>query len=217
MAEGPMGSRPGQEEQHGMRERAEHVGEVISDKAHEAKEAVSDRANELADTGKARFAEALDNVADRAHRQADALTGRGGVAGRMAEPAHRAAHAVESSAEYLRTHEWQEMRQDLQRQIGARPLVSVALAFGAGLLLAQAFGGEDDRPRLRRRGGGRQGRSRQRSFMRSRAMAPVRKAVLTGVTSMLTSQIQRRIGNGQQARDGRPHAEYDGNRPGARF
>jgi ElaB/YqjD/DUF883 family membrane-anchored ribosome-binding protein len=176
-----------------------------------AKEAVGERAHDAAESGKERVAGALEGVAARAHAQAEALEGRGGVAGRAAKPAHRAADAVESGAEYLRLHEWAEIRDDVEDRIRSRPLVAVAVAFGAGLLLARAAAGK--------RGSGIV-RGRPRRGGRSRALAPIRNALLSGVTTLVAKQLQERVlggGDGAAASYGRPGTSGAGVRTGARF
>ena len=51
----------------------------------------------------------------------------------------RARTAVDSSAEYLRGHDVDEMRSDLEREIRAHPIKSIALAIGAGYVLGRLF------------------------------------------------------------------------------
>jgi ElaB/YqjD/DUF883 family membrane-anchored ribosome-binding protein len=45
--------------------------------------------------------------------------------------------AVDVSSDYLRTHDLDEMRGDLEREIRTHPLRSIALALGAGYVLGK--------------------------------------------------------------------------------
>jgi hypothetical protein len=157
-----------------------------------------ERAHDAAGSGKARLAGVLDGVAERAHAQAEALEERGGLAGRAAQPAHRAAAAVASGAEYLRLHEWAEIRDDVEGRIRSRPLVAVGVAFGAGLLLARAA--------TAGRGGAGRGRKRAGRHGRSRTLAPIRNALISGVTTVAAKRLQERVlgdGRGAATSDGR--------------
>ena len=51
----------------------------------------------------------------------------------------RARNAVDSSAQYLRGHDVEEMRSDLEREIRAHPIKSIAIAIGAGYVLGRIF------------------------------------------------------------------------------
>jgi ElaB/YqjD/DUF883 family membrane-anchored ribosome-binding protein len=62
-----------------------------------------------------------------------------GVNGARARLQQRASRAVEVSNEYLRTHDFDEMRTDLEREIRAHPIKSIAIALGAGYVLGKIF------------------------------------------------------------------------------
>jgi hypothetical protein len=51
----------------------------------------------------------------------------------------RASRAVEVGSDYLRNHDIDEMRSDLEREIRAHPIKSIALALGAGYVLGRLF------------------------------------------------------------------------------
>ena len=51
----------------------------------------------------------------------------------------RASHAVEVSRDYLREHDFEDMRSDLEREIRAHPIKSIAIALGAGYVLGKLF------------------------------------------------------------------------------
>lgn len=119
-------------------------------------------------------------MADKAGPGPFGEAGRNGVRQKLEHAkeaiADKAADFVDSGAEYLRTHDWQEVRQDLERQIRSNPLAGVGVAFGAGFLLAHAFSN--------RRG---------RSNRRSQTLAPIRRALISGATALLARQLQQRV------------------------
>jgi hypothetical protein len=61
------------------------------------------------------------------------------VNGARARIQARASRAVEVSSEYVRTHDVEEMRSDLEREIRAHPIKSIAIAIGAGYVLGKIF------------------------------------------------------------------------------
>jgi ElaB/YqjD/DUF883 family membrane-anchored ribosome-binding protein len=62
-----------------------------------------------------------------------------GAAGARARLQARASRAVEVSSDYLREHDIDEMRTDLEREIRAHPIKSIAIALGAGYVLGRIF------------------------------------------------------------------------------
>jgi ElaB/YqjD/DUF883 family membrane-anchored ribosome-binding protein len=118
--------------------------EQVGDKLEEGREAVGERleegrerASHALDTGRNRIADQLDRVGDRIHERARDMEDSGGVQRRAGQVAHRAGDALDSSAEYLRSHDFDEMRGDFEHAIRERPLFSVGIALGAGFLLAR--------------------------------------------------------------------------------
>ncbi len=65
--------------------------------------------------------------------------GTEGVTGARARLQARASRAVEVSSDYLRGHDMDEMRTDLEREIRAHPIKSIAIALGAGYVLGRLF------------------------------------------------------------------------------
>ena len=61
------------------------------------------------------------------------------AAGPRARMQARAQKAVEVSRDYLREHDVEEMRSDLEREIRAHPIKSLAIALGAGYVLGRMF------------------------------------------------------------------------------
>jgi ElaB/YqjD/DUF883 family membrane-anchored ribosome-binding protein len=62
-----------------------------------------------------------------------------GINGARARLQARASRAVELSGDYIRTHDAVEMRSDLEREIRAHPIKSIAIALGAGYVLGRLF------------------------------------------------------------------------------
>jgi ElaB/YqjD/DUF883 family membrane-anchored ribosome-binding protein len=79
----------------------------------------------------------LENMGDRLEERGRSMEDAGGVQRRAGQAAVRASEALDSSAEYIRSHDMGEMRDDLERAIRERPLFSVGMAVGAGFLLAR--------------------------------------------------------------------------------
>lgn len=51
----------------------------------------------------------------------------------------KAAPVVRASSEYIRSHDIEEMRSDLEREIRSHPLKSIAIALGTGYLIGRIF------------------------------------------------------------------------------
>jgi ElaB/YqjD/DUF883 family membrane-anchored ribosome-binding protein len=51
----------------------------------------------------------------------------------------RATRALEVGSDYLRGHDIEDMRNDLEREIRAHPIKSIAIALGAGYLIGKLF------------------------------------------------------------------------------
>jgi ElaB/YqjD/DUF883 family membrane-anchored ribosome-binding protein len=116
------------------------VGDKIEEgreRMHEAVDAGRERAGEAVESGKNRIAGQLETLGDRLEERARTMEDAGGVQRRAGQAAMRASEALDSSADYLRSHDPAEMRDDLERAIRERPLFSVGMAVGAGFLLAR--------------------------------------------------------------------------------
>lgn len=62
-----------------------------------------------------------------------------GVTGVRARLQERAGRALEVSTDYMRGHDLDDMRSDLEREIRAHPIKSIALALGAGYVIGKIF------------------------------------------------------------------------------
>jgi ElaB/YqjD/DUF883 family membrane-anchored ribosome-binding protein len=116
-----------------LRDKAESVKE----RGEEMLEHGRQRASAAADTGRNRVADKLDEFGDRLEQRGRESEGRGGLQQRAGRVAVRAGNTLEDGAEYIRSHDFDEMRDDLERQIREKPLMSVGIALGAGFLLAR--------------------------------------------------------------------------------
>ncbi|HEX6135293.1 MAG TPA: hypothetical protein VFZ24_15090 [Longimicrobiales bacterium] len=95
------------------------------------------KSRSAAESGRNRLAGQLERLGDRLEERGRGMEQSGGVQRRASQVAVRASEALDSGAEYLRSHDPNEMRDDLEQSIRQRPLLSVGLAIGAGFLLAR--------------------------------------------------------------------------------
>jgi ElaB/YqjD/DUF883 family membrane-anchored ribosome-binding protein len=107
------------------------------DQISEKLEAGRERLGGAVDAGRNRVAGQLERISDRLEERGRGMEQAGGVQQRAGHVAVRAGEALDSGAEYLRSHDPDEMRDDLERSIRERPLLSVGIAVGAGFLLAR--------------------------------------------------------------------------------
>lgn len=80
-----------------------------------------------------------DLGAETRHTGVQNELGIDGAEGPRARLQARASRAVEVSTDYLREHDIDEMRSDLEREIRAHPIKSIAIALGAGYVLGRLF------------------------------------------------------------------------------
>jgi ElaB/YqjD/DUF883 family membrane-anchored ribosome-binding protein len=120
-----------------LRERGEDMLEHGRERGEELLEQGRERVSQAADAGRSRVAGKLEEFGDRLEERGREAQGRGGMQGRAGQAAVRAGEALDGSADYLRSHDMEDMRDDLERQIRGRPLMSVGVALGAGFLLGR--------------------------------------------------------------------------------
>lgn len=96
-----------------------------------------DRANGIADRGRAHVADAFDAIGERIEDRGHVLRSRGGSRRAAGQAAIRAGHAFEAGAEYLRDHDVDEMKREIETRVRERPLASLAVAAVAGFVLAR--------------------------------------------------------------------------------
>src|SRR5688500_15175227 len=100
---------------------------------------VKERVGETVHSSKNRLADQMARVGDRIEERARNLEQSGGVQGKAGHVALRASETLDRGADYIRNHEVDEMRDDLENAIRLRPLLSIGIAAGAGFLLARLF------------------------------------------------------------------------------
>jgi ElaB/YqjD/DUF883 family membrane-anchored ribosome-binding protein len=125
------------EEEGGLKNAVEEKLEEGRERMHDAVESGKERVGDAVDSGRGRLAGQLEHLGDRLEERGRGMEDAGGVQRRAGQVAVRASEALDSSADYLRTHDAGEMRDDLERAIRDRPLLSVGMAVGAGFLLAR--------------------------------------------------------------------------------
>jgi hypothetical protein len=81
----------------------------------------------------------LDQAALRVRQLGDRAADRNPVLGRARPIVYNAADGIEGAADYVRTHELDEMRSDLEAQIRRHPLIAVGVAFLAGYAVRRIF------------------------------------------------------------------------------
>jgi ElaB/YqjD/DUF883 family membrane-anchored ribosome-binding protein len=97
----------------------------------------SGRVERALSSGRGRIADQLQRVGERIEERARHMEDAGGMQRRAGHAVQRASDALDSGADYIRSHEVNEMREDLEDAIRGRPLLSVGVALGAGFLLAR--------------------------------------------------------------------------------
>ncbi len=111
--------------------------------AHEpvAPDAGTDRAGRsrrhAAERGRERIVEAMESMSDRIEHRGRRMRRRGGARGQAGRAAESAGRLLEHGADYLREHDVEEMRTELEARVRARPLASLAVAAAAGFLFAR--------------------------------------------------------------------------------
>jgi ElaB/YqjD/DUF883 family membrane-anchored ribosome-binding protein len=121
----------------GMKDRMEDKVEHGKERVQEAVAHGKDRVSDAVDTGRNRVAGQMEQLGDRLEERGRTMEDSGGVQRRAGQAAIRAGEALDTGAEYIRDHDMADMRDDLERSIRERPLLSVGVAVGAGFLLAR--------------------------------------------------------------------------------
>jgi hypothetical protein len=76
--------------------------------------------------------ERLEDAARRVRDMGDRVASKNQILGRTRPLVYNAAEGIDGAADYVRTHELDEMRTDLETQIRRHPLVAIGVAFLAG-------------------------------------------------------------------------------------
>lgn len=108
----------------------EQAAEEARSKMDEAADEAEDRANQ----GMRQAADRLDDTARRADEFADERLRGGGMKGRAGQAVHSGARAAEQGAEYLRSHDMTDLRDQLENQVRERPVQTLLAAVAVGWL-----------------------------------------------------------------------------------
>lgn len=122
----------------------EEVASLASDLKASAKAAAADVGHVVAEQAKAVGAQVTDvaaaraqvakeSTADKIHETADAVRHRSTLP--QATVIDRGADKIDEASEYVRQHDYGEMRDDFKQAVRTQPILAVALAFIAGYLI----------------------------------------------------------------------------------
>ena len=92
------------------------------------------------EAGREYAANRMEDAADTIHHQADRMADDS----RFKNMAEHTAQYMASTANYLRSHDINDMWQDMTRFVQRRPTECIAAALVIGLLAGRAFRGRDD-------------------------------------------------------------------------
>jgi rubrerythrin len=88
-------------------------------------------------TARTRAADGLEGAAERLDTLADQQASAGGARARAAGAAHRMAGGMESTAEFLRTGDAEQLRTSLEQQARANPFRAVLTTFAVGFVIGR--------------------------------------------------------------------------------
>lgn len=86
---------------------------------------------------RARAGDGLDYAADAARRLGHRARDRGGFAGQAEPIAYRVGDSFQSAASYVRTHDLDDMRDDVELGVRRSPIKALAIAAIGGFLLGR--------------------------------------------------------------------------------
>jgi hypothetical protein len=191
----------------------EKVSDAIDDGRERVEDAIDDgreRVGSALDAGKLRLADGISRIGTQLDERATRFDEDGTLGGRAGRYMHRASDMAQDSAEYLRTHDLDIIGDDIVGQIRARPLLSCGVALGAGFLLGSAGSGgrssrreredsdrDDDRYDADRYARRRDRDDDDESTIRSQ----LGRAVVSGITTLLTREIHARVAGRDRGRD----------------
>lgn len=79
----------------------------------------------------------MDKAAETLRRKAWEAEAKGGAAAKAAGAAHRVADELDDAADYVRTHEFGEMKTDLEATVRASPIRSLLVAAAVGFIVGK--------------------------------------------------------------------------------
>jgi len=129
-----------------LKDKAKDVKDQVTDRAREmkdnAKESMKDAGRKAADKIDAErepAARGLENAASAIHQKADSLPG----GEKVASIAHSAANKMQSTADYVRMHDMNDMMHDAEDFVRRYPAQMLGVAAVLGFLIGRAFRDED--------------------------------------------------------------------------
>ena len=81
----------------------------------------------------------LEETANRVRQLGDRVAAKNQILGRTRPLVHTAADGIDGAADYVRTHEIDEMRTDIESTIRRNPLAAIGIAFLAGYTVRRIF------------------------------------------------------------------------------
>ncbi len=170
------------------------------ERAEGIKDRVVNKARSAVEGGMSRAAEGMQSVSEKIDRRAESMEERGGIGGRVGKLLHRAGDAIESGANYIRTHELSTIRDDVTTQIREHPFASVGVALGTGFVLGRVFSGGDEEMEERIEQLERRLHSREEELERVREESggmrhQLGKALGSGLSLLVARQVRNRIAN----------------------
>lgn len=82
----------------------------------------------------------LEDAARKVRELGDRAAARNPVLGRARPLVYNAAEGIDGAADYVRTHELEAMRSDLESQVRRHPLAAIGVAFLAGYAVRRILG-----------------------------------------------------------------------------
>lgn len=169
----------------GMGGEARGAVEEAKGKVQGMGERVRSRASDMVESGKGQVANRIEQLGERIEERARPLEEEGGLKGRAGRVVHRTGDALESGADYLRTHPISSIRDDVSGQIRAHPFLSVGAALGAGFVLGRIFGGGEEEEGMEERRG--------EPGMFDGVRRQIGRAATTGLTGLVARQVRDRV------------------------
>lgn len=108
--------------------------EETAEEARNRMDEVASEAEDRANRGMREAADRLEDTASRADEFADERLQGGGMKGRAGEALHSGARAAEQGADYLRSHDLTDLRDQLETQVRERPVQTLLAALAVGWL-----------------------------------------------------------------------------------
>lgn len=120
------------------REKLNQTGDELAGQARAKSGDAKDKASELANEGKSKASKAISDLGKLVEDQGDAVDGA--VGDKYGDYARSAGKNIQEAAAKLDEKSFEEMGEDAKEFVRKSPALAVAVAAGAGFLLARLFG-----------------------------------------------------------------------------